>query len=120
MKAVFDTNILIDYLVGHQQARTEIERFDARLISVVTWIEVMVGTTRDDEGQVRRFLDRFELCPLDRGIAEATVRLRKAHRLRIPDAAIWATALNADALLVTRNTRDFPRADPSVRVPYRL
>ncbi len=37
---------------------------------------------------------------------------------RLPDAIIWATAREASALLVTRNTKDFPADVPGVRVPY--
>ena len=40
------------------------------------------------------------------------------HRLRLPDAIIWATARVAGAVLVTRNTKDVPAGDPAVRVPY--
>jgi predicted nucleic acid-binding protein len=38
--------------------------------------------------------------------------------MRLPDAIILATARAESALLVTRNTKDFPRDDPASRVPY--
>jgi predicted nucleic acid-binding protein len=50
VRAVFDTNILIDFLRGRPEAKPELERFDDRAISVLSWIEVMVGTT--PEGNV--------------------------------------------------------------------
>ena len=37
--ALFDTNILIDHLNAIPQAREEIERFDSRAISIITWID---------------------------------------------------------------------------------
>ena len=43
MKAVFDTNVLIDYLKGVDAAREDFDRYAQRLISVVTWMEVLVG-----------------------------------------------------------------------------
>jgi hypothetical protein len=46
--------------------------------------------------------------------------VRKQRKLKLPDAIILATAQTADRLLITRNTRDFPADDPSVRIPYRL
>jgi predicted nucleic acid-binding protein len=53
------------------------------------------------------------------GIAEQAVALRRDRRVKLPDAVIWATARSMGALLVTRNTKDFPADDPGVRVPYR-
>ncbi|MCB1749347.1 MAG: PIN domain-containing protein, partial [Gammaproteobacteria bacterium] len=69
---------------------------------------------------VRRFLGRFTQIVVDQDVAEIAVELRRRHRLRLPDAIVWASARHAGALLVTRDTRDFPDDDPGVRVPYRL
>lgn len=43
MIAVFDTNILIDYLNGEVKAKNTIEQYDQIAISVITYIEIMVG-----------------------------------------------------------------------------
>lgn len=43
MKAVLDTNILVDYLVGKEQARKELELYDEAFISVITWMEILAG-----------------------------------------------------------------------------
>jgi hypothetical protein len=51
-------------------------------------------------------------------IAERAVALRRARRVKLPDALIWATAETQGALLVTRNTKDFPADAPGIRVPY--
>jgi len=42
------------------------------------------------------------------------------YGMRLPDALIWASAQHESALLVSRNTRDFPADAPGVRVPYQL
>jgi len=121
VRATFDTNILVDYLNGVPAAKEELTRFDERLVSVVTWMEVMVGATAGEEEQVARaFLAGFVLVPIDAGVADEAVRLRRARRLRLPDAVIWATARTQHAVLVTRNTKDFPATDVGIRVPYRL
>jgi predicted nucleic acid-binding protein len=118
---VFDTNILIDYLNGHQQASKELARYPAASISTITWIEVMAGAATDREDKpLRSFLGRFKQIALDRQVAEAAVLLRRQHRIRLPDAIIWACARNEGTLLITRNTKDFPETEPDVRVPYRL
>lgn len=82
-------------------------------------MEVLVGArSEEEEAWLRLFLDRFDNLPIDREVAEKAVRLRQTHRMRLPDAIIWATAQASDGLLVTRNTRDFPADDPGVRIPY--
>ena len=118
MRALLDTNILIDHLNGVAAARTEIARYDAPAISVITWMEVMVGAAPDVEAGTRRFLDCFKLVPIDAPVAERAATIRRQTRIRLPDAIIWASAAAHDMLLVTRNTRDFPPDDPGVRVPY--
>lgn len=90
------------------------------LISVITWTEVMVGARDGEEPQLRAFLDRFEQVSVDDRTAVIAVAIRRRYRLRIPDAIIWASARSRDALLVTRNTRDFPTEAPDIRVPYAL
>lgn len=121
VSAVADTNILIDYLSGIAAARREIKSYGRLAISIVTWMEVLVGARSDDEAvMLRAFLARFEVAPLNAAVAERAVTLRRARRVRLPDAIIWATAQVRGALLITRNTRDFPEKDPGVRVPYRL
>lgn len=120
MRALFDTNILIDYLNGIDAAREEIERYREPLISLVSWMEVMVGARPEEEPAIRDFLQQFELVPLDAAVAEAAERIRREHRVRLPDAIVWASAQVRSALLVTRNSRDFSPDLPGVREPYRL
>lgn len=119
MKALFDTNILIDYLNGRDDSRIELNRYRERLVSVVTWMEVLAGAHDEAEIDViEMFLRDFRLVELTRGVAREAVDIRRTTRMRLPDAIIWATARNESALLVTRNTKDFPKDDPGVRVPY--
>ena len=119
MKALFDTNILIDYLSGREAAKAELGRYRERLISVVTWMEVLVGVRNDAEGDVvEMFLRDFRIVEITRGIARDAVELRRTHRLRLPDALVWASARAESALLVTRNTKDFSKDEPGIRCPY--
>jgi predicted nucleic acid-binding protein len=120
VKALFDTNILIDYLNAVPQARSELRRYGDRAVSVVTWMEVMVGAVPETEGATREFLATFDVLGIDPNVAERSVHLRRNQRIRLPDAIIWATAQAHAMLLVTRNTKDFPANDPGVRVPYAL
>jgi hypothetical protein len=119
MKALFDTNILIDYLNGVEASRTEIDRYKSRLVSIVTWMEVLGGAGDDEEADVvEMFLRDFRVVDVTRTIAREAVDFRRGRRVRLPDAIIWATAQSESALLITRNTKDFPADMPGVRVPY--
>lgn len=119
MKRLFDTNVLIDYLRGVEEAQSVIEDAPDRSISVITWMEVQAGTkTAPDEDVVDMFLRDFRLIGINRMVAREAVELRKNRRIRLLDAIVWATARTESALLVTRNTKDFPADDPSVHVPY--
>lgn len=64
------------------------------------------------------FLRDFRVVDLTRRIAREAVEIRRACRIRLPDAIVWASARAESALLVTRNTKDFPKDDPGLRVPY--
>lgn len=118
--ALFDTNIVIDHLNAVPEAKGEIERYASRAVSIITWMEVMIGADADLVEPTRRFLEGFEVIQLDDEIANHAVELRRAHRIKSPDAVIWATAQVAERLLVTRNTKDFPIDDPGIREPYTL
>lgn len=65
-------------------------------------------------------LDSFELLELDQRTCERPVGLRQKHKIKLPDAIVWATAQVHNLLLVTRNTKDFSEKTPDIRVPYRL
>ncbi|WP_228073591.1 type II toxin-antitoxin system VapC family toxin [Kordiimonas pumila] len=121
MKVVFDSCILIDYLNGIKPAKAEIEALDkgSRCISTLTWIEVMVGVEEDHIDIVSDFLASFTVLSLNADVAMASVTVRKERKIKLPDAIIEATAIANNALLVTRNTKDF-QASVSVRIPYTL
>ena len=118
MKALFDTNILIDFLSGIDEARTELALYQDKAISIVTWMEVQVGTAEPEQAAVDRFLRGFTVVPIDTPVSVQAVALRKTTKIKLPDAIIWATARVENRLLVTRNTKDFSLSHPGVRVPY--
>ncbi len=118
--ALFDTNILIDYLGGRLEARRELERYSETGISIITWMEVLVGAKPDTEIATKQFLRSFDVVPIDEAVAERAVALRQQYRMRLPDAIIWASADTRRMLLVTRNTKDFPAHMPGIRVPYTI
>lgn len=118
--ALLDTNILIDFLRGVSAAHDELQRYREKSISIITWMEVLAGAPEGHEKATRQFLKGFNVIHLDEEIAARAVSIRQQHRVKLPDAVIWATAEVEKLLLVTRNTKDFPENFPGVRVPYKL
>jgi predicted nucleic acid-binding protein len=118
VSALFDTNILIDYLNGIEQAKAELDRYSNKAISIITWMEVMVGSTPETDAIVRGFLSTFVHLPVDEKVSNVAVTLRKKYKIKLPDAIVWATAQANGHILVTRNIKDFSPDEPGVRIPY--
>ena len=118
--ALLDSNILIDSLLGKDAAFKEIGQYERPAISLMSWMEVMSGTTEATRAPTREYLAGFHLLGVDLPIAERAVVIRSKYRVKLADAIIWATALEHNLLLVTRNTKDFPTDEPGFRMPYIL
>lgn len=124
--AIFDSNILIDYLGGNLDALSAIDACDHPAISKIVYMEVMVGckhaamvrmATQEDyddalviaEKITRRWINNtFIVLPIDDPTAELAIEVRKQARSRLPDSVIHATALLNGWDLVTRDPKDFP------------
>lgn len=121
MKALFDTCILIDYLKGIPAAEKELAMFDDKAISVITWMEVMVGTNEVTERKTGHWLtNTFEIIGVDKAISVQAVSVRRIRKVKLPDAIIFASAQCTNRLFVTRNTKDFSPDDVVVRIPYQI
>ena len=121
MKVLFDTNILVDYLRGEVKAHNELHKHIDPLISLITWMEIMVGI---DEGTEQRLIDlffsQFQIIPIDQNISKMSVDLRRKYKMKLPDAIIWASAKVHNAVLMTRNTKDFSDEEADICYPYYL
>jgi len=122
LNALFDTNILIDFLRRVEASKEELDRYrpGEKSISLITWIEVMAGATLATEPVTRELLDEFLVFSISEKIAERSAVIRRERRVKLPDAIIWATAEEHGRMLVTRNTRDYPADDPGIRIPYQI
>jgi len=120
MKAVFDTNILIDYLLGNLRASNEIGQYKDPQISIITKMEILVGATEDTEEILKEFLDNFTVISLNEEIAEIAIIIRKENKIKLPDAIIGATAKYSNSLLITRNIKDFPMHASDIKIPYNI
>lgn len=91
MRAVFDTNAVIYLQKGLlRQPLPPGEYF----ISTITELELLSYHGLDDTQQawLKAFLSDISIIELDGPVKECTVHVRRAHRLRLPDAIIAASA----------------------------
>lgn len=121
MIALFDSNIVIDYLNGIDPAAVELAQYSQAWISPITWIEAQVKAPPGLEDATRAAIDaNFRRIELDEATLAESLKLRRSHRLKLPDAMIWASARVNGWQLVTRNTKDFSPSWAGIRVPYVL
>jgi predicted nucleic acid-binding protein len=116
----FDTNIVIDWLFDRSQAITELSRYRRHRISRIVWAEVLAAEPLETRDRIQQLMAPFEVVELDGRIAAAAADIRHRLQMRLVDAFILATAQVHGAILITRNTKDFPAKMPGVRVPYTL
>lgn len=109
---LIDTNALIDYLgkklpVRGMNLLSDI--IDAiPCVSVITKIEVLGFNASEEHTRLLRdFMNDANVFDLTNEIVEATIHIRKNHKIKLPDAIIAATALINNSTLISRNTADF-------------
>ncbi|HAA89887.1 MAG: putative ribonuclease VapC [Thermoanaerobacterales bacterium 50_218] len=116
MRVVFDTNICIDHLRGFAPATECLSKYEdmERWVSAVTVMELYAApqiTVEQREKMARLFDGLDGVVEVDAEIARKAGELLAKHRkdtgLNPIDALIAATALNMDAVLVTRNRKHF-------------
>lgn len=119
MKAVIDSDVLIDFLQGDPRAKAELDQYRDLRYSIISWMEVMCGAGNEAEKDAASLLfSSMRRIELNLSIALRAVHLRKSLKLKLPDAIILASAEEEGCILVTRNTKDFRSSLPAVRVPY--
>lgn len=77
-------------------------------ISVITEIEVLgYNGTDEEEFVLKSFVRDSEVYNLNSKVVNSCIRIRKKHKIKLPDAIIAATAIVYGLTLITRNTADF-------------
>jgi predicted nucleic acid-binding protein len=116
----FDTNIVIDWLNRQPKAKAELLRYKRHRISRIVWTEVLACEAFEDREAVRQVISAFDIVELDARAALAAADIRHRTGMKLIDAYILATAQVNGAILITRNTKDFPAEMPGIRIPYTL
>ena len=117
-----DSNIIIAYLAGESVAVETLSQWKATgtslFLPTIVEAEVLSFEKWSDaeRARIELFLDQeFVSVPFDRPVARIVARIRRGRAIKLPDAAIAATALYTNSPLVTRNARDFKNI-PSLTV----
>lgn len=126
--ALFDTNILIDFLKGYRPAIEELEYWEDAVISAVTSMELMAGAkTADDEKYLTELLGNFRIIHTDDHIMKLAASIRRRSiefgpKVALPDTIIMATDQLHSDVVITRNKKDFRllRDTSKLRIPYEL
>lgn len=125
-----DTNIISELMrpMPQPHVRRWLETQDSILLSVLSLEELHFGLLRKDLHQKRDWLNRFvdarcECLPIDTRIAiragEMRGELAKQGQTRSQaDLLIAATAATHQAILATRNTRDFDQLNIPLFNPF--
>ena len=118
-----DTDVLIDYLRGHQSAVDLITGTDRIvMISSLSIAELYAGVKGDDEAKtLNDFIETLEVVPVTAALAKTAGSYRKkylkSHNFGLADAVIAATVQQQGAVLMTLNVKHFPMLE-GVRPAY--
>jgi predicted nucleic acid-binding protein len=112
MKHLIDTNVWIDALSGGLSKKVFLElvlRPQWVGYSAITRLELFgfPGLNMEQEQKLLELLEPFVEVGTESKIIDRAITIRKAMRIKAPDAIIAATALENDSSLVTHNTEDF-------------
>jgi predicted nucleic acid-binding protein len=111
--ALIDTDVLIDFLRGQQQATRLVLALDTCYVSSISVAELYAGVRNNKElPALRALLDDVSILAVDGAIAARAGELKAAfypsHGLGLPDALIAATAKIQGLSLLTLNVKHFP------------
>jgi len=112
MKYLFDTNVWIDAIAGRLPADTFLKFVvQAEWVgySAITRLELFgfPDLTKPEEEKLAELLKHFVEVGVDSSTVDKAITIRKATRIKVPDAIIAATAIIKECSIVTRNTEDF-------------
>ena len=104
MNLVLDTNIVV-YLQKGLLAKSM--PAGTYFLSAITEIELFSfpGLTANHESALRDLLQDVSVVGIDAAVSREAIRLRRDHRLRVPDAIVAGTAIALNAQLLTNDQR---------------
>jgi len=112
MRNLIDTNVWIDALSGRLSSAAFLKisvQADWAGYSAITRLELfgLPGLKGEEESKICEILKPFVEIAVDSAIIDRAIGVRRARRIKVPDAIIAATALERSCSLITRNIEDF-------------
>ena len=113
---LLDTTVAVDYLRGREDARDVIDRIllhEPLLSSEVVRFELLSGARERELGVIERFCSALSWLPVSADVSRTAGSLARRYRASFSgiddvDYLIAASAIVADADLLTTNVRHYP------------
>jgi tRNA(fMet)-specific endonuclease VapC len=107
---LLDTNAIVALLRGDQLLQQRLQDADWVGISILSEIEFLAfpNLSSQDRQAFRQFAGKVEVVGIEHSgsaLIDRIVTLRQKHKLKLPDAIIAATALEATATLITEDSQ---------------
>ncbi len=104
VRRLFDTNTAL-YLLGGRLAEPLVS--GEYFVSVITEMELLSYPSLEaqQEAQIQSFLNKVTIVNLNGEIKRFAIELRRARKLKLPDAIIVATAMAIEAELLTNDQK---------------
>ncbi len=109
---LLDTNVVSDYLSGLFTAET-VRFMDTVMdeipnLSIISQIELLCWNTNvETEQNIKNFIADSNVLNINSEVLNHCIILRRAKKIKTPDAIIAATALAYQFVLLSANERDF-------------
>lgn len=123
---IFDTDVLIWFLLGNLKAARAIDAEEQRGISLVTYMELLQGSKNKQEARdIKAFLKDFgfSTLPLSQNIGHrASIYVEEyalSHSIGVADALVAATAVEENEVLLSANTKHFKCVQELQLKPFR-
>jgi predicted nucleic acid-binding protein len=113
-KFLVDTDVLIDYLRGNDQAVNYIKKHSRQIILSPISVSELYAGVRDgsERKELDEFIGLFPIFPVTLETARVGGLYKrdyfKSHHIGLADALIAAAAKTSSAEIITLNTKHFP------------
>lgn len=122
---LLDTTVAVDYLRGREEAvdlLDELVALDDVLASEVVRFELLAGAHESELDELESFCSAIEWIPVDEAVTRTAGLIARRYRSSFSgiddvDYLIAASAIVADAELLTTNVRHYPMLD-GLEAPY--
>ncbi len=115
---LLDTNTVV-YFLDSQLPEKSLDFIENALdetgsfIFIISKIELLGWSTPSTEALnlVERFVSDCFVLPLTDNVVDKAIEIRRAHKIKLPDAVIAATAIVNQYTLISRNDEDFRKVE---------